>query len=151
MNSISGVQWRHTNQYSLPLRLSLLHLKLQPRGRQMAQHISWSQGHSTSLLISKSILRTFTLVWTVPDILEIRILVSASRPSSSPTSNYLLAILATNYCPKEFVNNFVLKRMFNSRQELKNTCHSSVCTDYKWMLQHRASMQKDTSILLNTI
>ena len=29
-----------TNQYSLPLRLSLLHLKLRPCGRQIAQHIS---------------------------------------------------------------------------------------------------------------
>ena len=40
LNSISSVQWRHTNQYSLPLRLSLLHLKLRPYGRQMVQHIS---------------------------------------------------------------------------------------------------------------
>ena len=50
---------------------SLLHLKLRPCGRQMVQHISWSQGCSTSLLISKYILRTSTPVWTVPDI-EIR-------------------------------------------------------------------------------
>ena len=33
----------------------------------MAQHISWSQGYSTSLLISESILQTSTLVWTAPD------------------------------------------------------------------------------------
>jgi len=33
----------------------------------MAQHISWSQGYSTSPLISESILRTSTLVWTTPD------------------------------------------------------------------------------------
>ena len=33
----------------------------------MAQHISWSQGCSTSPLISKSILRTSTLVWTTSD------------------------------------------------------------------------------------
>ena len=67
MNSISSVQWQHTNQYSLPLGLSLLHLKLQPRGRQTAQHISWSQGHSTSPLISESILWTSIPVWTTPD------------------------------------------------------------------------------------
>ena len=68
MNSISGVQRRHTIQHSLLLGLPLLHLKLWPRGRQTAQHISWSQGHSTSPLISKSILQTSTLVWTAPDI-----------------------------------------------------------------------------------
>ena len=65
---ISGVQQRHTIQHSLPLGLSLLHLKLRPRGRQTAQHISWSQSHSTSPLISESILRTSTPVWTTPDI-----------------------------------------------------------------------------------
>ena len=68
MKSISGIQQWHTNQYSLPLRLSLLHLKLRLHGKQMAQHISWNQGCSTSLLISESILQTSTLVWTVPDI-----------------------------------------------------------------------------------
>ena len=57
-----------THHLTLTLtRTSLLHLKLRPRGRQMAQHISWSQGRSTSPLISESILRTFTLVWTTPD------------------------------------------------------------------------------------
>jgi len=34
----------------------------------MVQHISWSQGHSTSPLISKSILWTSTPVWTAPNI-----------------------------------------------------------------------------------
>jgi len=33
----------------------------------MAQHISWSQGCSTSLFISKSILQTSTPVWTMSD------------------------------------------------------------------------------------
>ena len=70
MNSISGVQRRYTNQYSLPLGLSLLHLKLQPCSRQTVQHISWSQGRSTCLLISKSILQTSTPVWTMPDSME---------------------------------------------------------------------------------
>ena len=50
-----------------PTRTSLLHLKLQPLGRQTVQHISWSQDCSTSLLISESILWTSTPVWTVPD------------------------------------------------------------------------------------
>ena len=34
----------------------------------MVQHISWSQGHFTSPLISKSILWTSTPVWTAPNI-----------------------------------------------------------------------------------
>ena len=67
MNLISGVQQRHTIQHSLSLGLSLLHLKLQPRGRQAVQYISWSQGHSTSPLISESILQTSIPVWTAPD------------------------------------------------------------------------------------
>ena len=68
MNSISGVQWQHTNQHSLLSWTSPHHLKLRPHDRQMAQHISWSQGCSTSPLISKSILWTSTPVWTTPDI-----------------------------------------------------------------------------------
>jgi len=55
------------NQYSLPSRTSLYYLKLWPHSKQMAQHISWSQGYSTSSHNSKPILWTFTLVWTVPD------------------------------------------------------------------------------------
>jgi len=60
LNSISGIQWQHTNQHSLSSWTSLYHLKLWPHGRQTVQHISWSQGCSTSLHISKSILQTFT-------------------------------------------------------------------------------------------
>jgi len=67
LNLTSSVQQRHTNQYSHPLGLSFLYLKLQPCSRQIVQHISWSQGHSTSLLISKSILRTSSPVWTASD------------------------------------------------------------------------------------
>jgi len=67
LNSISGVQRWHTIQHSLPSWTSPHHLKLWPCGKQIAQHISWSQGHSTSLLISEFILRTSTPVWTVPD------------------------------------------------------------------------------------
>ena len=48
------------NQYLLPSQTSSYSLKLWPCNRQMAQHISWSQGHSTSLHISESILQTFT-------------------------------------------------------------------------------------------
>ena len=55
MNSIPGIQWWYTNQYSLSSQTSFYYLKLQPCGRQMVQHISWSQGHSTSLYISESI------------------------------------------------------------------------------------------------
>jgi len=67
LNSISGVQRWHINQHSLPSQTSSHYLKLRPCGRQTAQHISWSQGHSISPHISKSILQTSTLVWTAPD------------------------------------------------------------------------------------
>ena len=69
MNLISGIQQWHTNQHSLSSWTSFHHLKLRPCSRQMAQHISWSQGCSTSLLISESISQTSTPVWTVPDII----------------------------------------------------------------------------------
>jgi len=48
------------NQYSLPSQTFFYFLKWQLCSRQMAQHISWSQDHSMSLHISKSILWTFT-------------------------------------------------------------------------------------------
>ena len=47
------------NQHLL-LSWTSYYLKLQPHGRQTAQYISWSQGHSTSLHISKPISQTFT-------------------------------------------------------------------------------------------
>ena len=37
-----------------------------------------------------------------------------SGPSSSPT--YIITDYLSGYCPKENVNNFVLRRMFYSRQ-----------------------------------
>jgi len=40
LNSISSVQWWHTNQYSLLSQTSSSHLKLWPCGRQTAQYIS---------------------------------------------------------------------------------------------------------------
>jgi len=45
--------------------------------------------------------------------------VSASKHSSYFTPHYLLTISTTNYCLKENVHNFVLRRMFYSRQGLK--------------------------------
>ena len=45
--------------------------------------------------------------------------ISNSRPSSSP------AYTATNYCLKKIVCDFVLRRMFYSKQGLKDTCCSS--------------------------
>ena len=45
-----------------PISTHSHHLKLRPYGRQIVQHISWSQDCSTSLLISESILWTSTLV-----------------------------------------------------------------------------------------
>ena len=46
-----------------------------------------------------------------------------SRPFSSPTYT-ITDYLSTGYCPKKNVNYFVLRRMFYSKQGLKNTCCS---------------------------
>jgi len=50
------------NQYSLLSQTFPYHLKLRPYDRQAVQHISWSQGHSTSLYCRLSL-----PVWTMPD------------------------------------------------------------------------------------
>jgi len=52
------------------------------------------------------------------------ILVSASGPSFCPTLHCLLTTSTTNYCLKEDVNDFDLRRLFYSKQDLKNTCCS---------------------------
>jgi len=54
------------------------------------------------------------------------ILVSVSGPSSCPTLHFALTTLTTNYCPKEIVNNFGLRRLFYSKQDFKNVCYSSI-------------------------
>jgi len=66
--------------------------------------------------------------------------VSISKLTSSSISHYLLTILITNYCSKKTVNNFDLRRLFYSKQGLKNTYHSSIYIDYKWILQYKASI-----------
>ena len=46
-----------------------------------------------------------------------------SGPSSS--SAYTITdYLSTGYCSKEKINDFVLRRMFYSKQDLKNSCCS---------------------------
>jgi len=46
-----------------------------------------------------------------------------SGPSSS--SAYTITdYLSTGYCPKEKINDFVLRRTFYSKQDLKNSCCS---------------------------
>jgi len=52
--------------------------------------------------------------------------VSASGPSSYPILHCLLTTSTTDYCLKENVNDFGLRRPFYSRQGFKNTCHSLV-------------------------
>ena len=66
------------------------------------------------------------------------ILVDISRLFSCLASHCLLTTLITDYCLNWDVNNFVLRKTFYSRQGLKNTCYSPICTDHKWILQHRA-------------
>jgi len=50
--------------------------------------------------------------------------VSTSGPSSCPTLYYLLITFTINYYLKKDVNDFDLKRLFYSKQDLKNTCYS---------------------------
>jgi len=50
--------------------------------------------------------------------------VSASRPSSCLTLYYLLTTFTTDYCLKEDVNNFDLRMLFYSKQDLKDICCS---------------------------
>ena len=52
--------------------------------------------------------------------------VGVSRPFSGSTSHHLLTIYSINYCPKERVNNFSLRKLFYSKQDLKNACCSSM-------------------------
>jgi len=47
-----------------------------------------------------------------------------SGPSSSPT--YMLTDYLSGYCPKGKVYDFVLRRMFYSKQGFKNSCCSPV-------------------------
>jgi len=51
--------------------------------------------------------------------------VGNSRSSSCPAYTILLTTYLTDYCSKENVNDFVLRRMFYSKQSFKNACYSS--------------------------
>ena len=52
--------------------------------------------------------------------------VSASELSSCPISHCLLITYSINYYLKRRVNNFGLRRLFYSKQDLKNACYSSI-------------------------
>jgi len=73
--------------------------------------------------------------------------VGVSRPFSYPTSHCLLTISTTDYCSNWKVNNFDLRRLSYSRQDLKDTHHSFVWTGYKGILQHRATTQRKLSTM----
>jgi len=51
--------------------------------------------------------------------------VGVSGPSC-PTLHHLLTTLTTDYCLKNAINNFGLRKLFYSRQDFKNTCHSLI-------------------------
>jgi len=51
------------------------------------------------------------------------ILINTSRPSFCFILYYLLTTYTTNYCLKENVNNFDLRRLFYSKQDLKDACY----------------------------
>jgi len=46
--------------------------------------------------------------------------VCVSRSSSSPALHFLLTTSSTNCCPKKRVNSFGLRRLFYSKQDLKD-------------------------------
>jgi len=50
--------------------------------------------------------------------------VGISRPSFYPILYCLLSTSTTDYCLKRIVNNFGLKRLFYSKQNLKDACYS---------------------------
>ena len=56
------------------------------------------------------------------------ILVGVSRPSSCLALHCLLTTYSTNYCPSQIVYDFVLRRMFYTRQCPNNTCYSFAWT-----------------------
>ena len=51
--------------------------------------------------------------------------VGVSGPSSCSISHHLLTTYFINYCPKKRVNDFSLRRLFYTKQDLKNICCSS--------------------------
>ena len=60
--------------------------------------------------------------------------VCASGLSSYPTLHFLLTIYLIDYCSNQILYYFVLRKMFYSRQDLKDTYYSSACTGYKGVL-----------------
>ena len=52
--------------------------------------------------------------------------VSTSKLSSCPILHCLLITYSINYYLKRRVNNFGLRRLFYSKQDLKNACYSSM-------------------------
>ena len=63
----------------------------------------------------KLVLASFSELYSKLEVIP----VSASKHSSYFTLHYLLTISTTNYCLKENVHNFVLRRIFYSKQGLK--------------------------------
>ena len=51
--------------------------------------------------------------------------ISTSKLSSYPILYCLLTTYITNYCPNKNVNDFVLRKIFYSKQCFKNDCYSS--------------------------
>ena len=57
--------------------------------------------------------------------LELEIIsVNINGPSSYPTLHYLLTTYTTDYCSGKNIHNFDLRKMFYSKQDLIDTCHS---------------------------
>ena len=76
-------------------------------------------------------------------------LYSSVRASGTLLVHLILSTdyLFTNYCPSQNVYDFVLRKMFYSRQGLTDTSCSFACTGYKGALQHEASTTKELCIM----
>jgi len=104
-------------------------------------------GNSNGGVNGKNILKDKTelvLVLLLDLYLELEsILVSASGSPLSSISHCLLFTYATNYSLKKNVNNFDLKRLFYSKQGLKNIYCSPIYTGYKKTNSIELIIEKD--------
>ena len=75
--------------------------------------------------------------------------VGVSKSSSCLALYCLLTTYSTNYCPSQIVYDFVLRRMFYTRQCLNNTCYSFAWTKSTRLLHKKLpnlSIQGNISI-----
>ena len=69
--------------------------------------------------------------------------ISDSGLSSCSILHFLPTTSTTNYYLKENVNDFDLRRLFYSRQDIKNICHSPAYTGHKRTNNTELIMKRD--------